>query len=117
MYTVELTLSENFESAAHTGSVTITSGDLSRDVKITQLGYDFRHDKKRKVQIRGLAGLSSDEEADYFNWMDTSLKGITPEQNQGRVRNDGLHFFVGNNPVTTSFRSFRATNLRVRTHE
>ena len=99
LYTVELTLSENFESAAHTGFVTITSGDLSRDVKITQLGYDFRHDKKRKVQIRGLAGLSSDEEADYFNWMDTSLKGITPEQNQGRVRNDGLHFFVGNNPV------------------
>ena len=99
LYTVELTLSENFESAAHTGFVTITSGDLSRDVKITQLGYDFRHDKKRKVQIRGLAGLSSDEEADYFNWMDTSLKGIRPEENQGRVRNDGLHFFVGKNTV------------------
>lgn len=31
--------------------------------------------------------------------MDSSLKGITPEDNQGKVRNDGLHFFVGNNPV------------------
>lgn len=99
LYTIELTLTENFESAAHTGTVTITSGDLSLDVEITQLGYDFRHDKKRKVQIRGLAGLSSDDEADYFKWMDDSLKGIWPEENQGRVRNDGLHFFVGKNTV------------------
>ena len=100
LYTIELTLTENFESAAHTGTVTITSGDLSLDVEITQLGYDFRHDDKRKVQIRGLAGLSSDDEADYFGWMDSQqLQGIKPEQNQGRVRNDGLHFFVGNNPV------------------
>lgn len=98
-YTIELSLTENFESAAHTGTVTITSGDLSLNVEITQLGYDFRHDKKRKVQIRGLAGLSSDDEADYFKWMDTSLKGITPAENQGRVRNDGLHFFVGKNTV------------------
>lgn len=99
LYTIELTLTENFESDAHTGIVTITSGDLSLNVAITQLGYDFRHDKKRKVQIRGLAGLSSDDEADYFKWMDSSLKGIWPEENQGRVRNDGLHFFVGKNPV------------------
>ena len=100
LYTIELTLTENFESAAHTGIVTITSGDLSRSVEITQLGYDFRTDSNRIVQIRGLEGLSSDDEADYFKWMDTSLKGIRPEENQGRrVRNDGLHFFVGNNTV------------------
>lgn len=98
-YTIELSLTENFESAAHTGTVTITSGDLSLDVEITQLGYDFRTDPNRIVQIRGLEGLSSDEQADYFKWMDTSLQGITPAENQGRVRNDGLHFFVGNNPV------------------
>ena len=99
LYTIELTLTENYESDAHTGIVTITSGDLSRSVEITQLGYDFRTDPNRIVQIRGLAGLSSDDEADYFKWMDTSLQGITPAENQGRVRNDGLHFFVGNNPV------------------
>ena len=99
LYTIELTLTENFESAAHTGTVTITSGDLSLDVEITQLGYDFRHDDKRKVQIRGLDGLTQEEQKDYFKWMDNSLKGIKPEENQGRVRNDGLHFFVGNNPV------------------
>ena len=99
LYTIELTLTENYESDAHTGIVTITSGDLSRSVEITQLGYDFRTDPNRIVQIRGLAELSSDEQADYFKWMDTSLQGITPAENQGRVRNDGLHFFVGNNTV------------------
>ncbi|WP_297033544.1 FimB/Mfa2 family fimbrial subunit [Prevotella sp.] len=100
LYTIELTLTENFESAAHTGTVTITSGDLSLNVEIEQLGYDFRTDPNRIVQIRGLAGLTADEEDNYFGWMDSQqLQGIKPEQNQGRVRNDGLHFFVGNNPV------------------
>ena len=99
LYTIELTLTENYQSDAHTGIVTITSGDLSRSVEITQLGYDFRTDPNRIVQIRGLEGLSSDEQGNYFKWMDDSLKGIKPEENQGRVRNDGLHFFVGNNPV------------------
>lgn len=99
LYTIKLTLSKNCESDAHTGIVTITSGDLSLNVAITQLGYDFRTDPNRIVQIRGLAGLSSKEQENYFKWMDDSLKGIKPEENQGRVRNDGLHFFVGNNPV------------------
>ena len=99
LYTIELSLAENFESAAHTGTVTITSGDLSLDVEITQLGYDFRTDQNRIVQIRGLAGLSDTDNANYFGWMDSSLEGISPEENQGRVRNDGLHFFVGNNTV------------------
>ena len=99
LYTIDLTLTDNCESTEQSGIVTITSGDLSREVEIKQLGYDFRHDEKRKVQIRGLAGLSSDDEADYFKWMDDSLKGIWPEENQGRVRNDGLHFFVGKNTV------------------
>ena len=99
LYTIKLTLSKNYESDAHTGIVTITSGDLSLNVAITQLGYDFRTDPNRIVQIRGLDGLSSKEQENYFNWMDTSLKGITPAENQGRVCNDGLHFFVGNNTV------------------
>ena len=99
LYTINLTLSKNYQSAAHAGTVTITSGDLSREVEITQLGYDFRTDPNRIVQIRGLDGLSSDEQDNYFKWMDDSLKGIKPEENQGRVRNDGLHFFVGKNQV------------------
>ena len=99
LYTIDLTLTANCQSAAQSGIVTITSGDLSREVEIKQLGYDFRTDPNRTVQIRGLDGLTQEEQKDYFKWMDTSLQGITPEENQGRVRNDGLHFFVGNNTV------------------
>ena len=99
LYTIDLTLTDNCESTEQSGIVTITSGDLSREVEIKQLGYDFRTDPNRTVQIRGLDGLSSKEQENYFKWMDTSLQGITPAENQGRVRNDGLHFFVGNNPV------------------
>lgn len=100
LYIIELTLTENFDSKPHTDSVTITSGDLSRVVQIIQLGYDFRTDKNRIVRIRDLENKSSDlNQDDYFGWMDSKLQGIWPEENQGRVRNDGLHFFVGNNPV------------------
>lgn len=100
LYKIELTLTKNYNSVARPGSVTITSGDLSREVKITQLGYDFRHDEERmvKIKIKSLSGESI-LDTDYFTWMDNSLKGIKPKENQGNVRNDGLHFFVGNNTV------------------
>lgn len=99
LYTIDLTLTANCQSTAQSGIVTITSGDLSRKIEIIQKGYDFRKDQNRIVQIRGLDGLTLEEQKDYFKWMDKSLKGIWPKENQGRVRNDGLHFFVGNNPV------------------
>ena len=101
LYTIDLTLTDNCESTEQSGIVTITSGDLSREVEIKQLGYDFRTDPNRTVQIRDLENNSPDlNQDDYFKWMDdNSLKGIRLEQNQGRVRNDGLHFFVGKNQV------------------
>lgn len=100
LYTIDLTLTANCQSAAQFGIVTITSGDLSREVEIKQLGYDFRTDKNRIVQIRDLENKSSDlNQDDYFSWMDSKLQGISPAENQGRVRNDGLHFFVGKNQV------------------
>ena len=101
LYTIDLTLTENCELAAHADKVTITSGDLSRVVEIVQLGYDYRTDPNRIVRIRDLENKSSDlNQDDYFSWMDSKqLQGIMPEENQGRVRNDGLHFFVGKNQV------------------
>lgn len=101
LYTIDLTLTENCQSTAHAGTVTITSGDLSRVVEIEQLGYDFRTDPNRIVRIRDLENKSPDLNQDnYFSWMDSKqLQGIRPEENQGRVRNDGLHFFVGKNQV------------------
>lgn len=98
LYTIELTLTENCQSTAHADKVTITSGDLSRVVEIEQLGYDFR--QNRIVKMRDLENNSSDLNQDnYFDWMVNSLQGIIPAENQGRVRNDGLHFFVGKNQV------------------
>lgn len=101
LYTIDLTLTENCQSTAHAGTVTITSGDLSRVVEIEQLGYDFRTDPNRIVRIRDFENKSPDLNQDnYFSWMDSKqLQGIRPEENQGRVRNDGLHFFVGKNQV------------------
>mgnify|MGYP007030787966 CR=1 FL=1 len=98
LYTMDLNLTENFNSEARQDYVTIKYGDLSLKVEIKQLGYDFRNDDSRKVQIRGLEG--QDDKKDYFEWMVKSLQGIKPEDNQGKVRNDGLHFFVGTNSVS-----------------
>ena len=94
-YVLRFTLDQNIHETPRTGTVTISSGDLKLDVKITQAGYDFmRDDPKRKVIM-----LINDSEypKDYFTWLDTDVKGISPEHMQGVVRNDGLHFTVGKN--------------------
>ena len=94
-YVLTFTLDPNIDETPRTGTVTISSGDLKLDVKITQAGYDFmRDDPKRKVIM-----LINDSEypKDYFTWLDTDVKGISPEHMQGVVRNDGLHFTVGKN--------------------
>lgn len=93
-YVLTFTLDPNIHETPRTGTVTISSGDLKLDVKITQAGYDFmRDDPKRKVTM-----LINDREynLDYFAWLD-KVKGIRPDQMQGAVRNNGLHFTVGKN--------------------
>lgn len=95
-YVLTFTLNKNDKSEdPRTGTVTITSGDLKLDVKITQAGFDFmRDDTDRKVIM-----LKNDSEykSDYFAWLDTDVKGIRPDQMQNVKRNDGLHFTVGKN--------------------
>jgi len=94
-YLLKFTLDPNIDEAPRTGTVTISSGDLKLDVKITQAGYDFmRDDPNRKVSM-----LKNDSEyqSDYFAWLDKDVKGISPDQMQQVVRNDGLHFTVGKN--------------------
>lgn len=49
-YVLTFTLAPNIDETPRTGTVTISSGDLKLDVKITQAGFDFmRDDPKRKV--------------------------------------------------------------------
>lgn len=95
-YILEFTLDPNIhETPRRPETVTISSGDLKLDVKITQAGYDFmRDDPKRKVIM--LINDSEDKKTYYFDWLD-KVKGIRPDQMQGVVRNDGLHFTVGKN--------------------
>jgi hypothetical protein len=93
-YLLKFTLDPNIYETPRTGTVTISSGDLKLDVKITQGGFDFmRDDPNRKVIMYKDNNVC---QKDYFNWLD-EVKGIKPEQMQGVLRNNGLHFTVGKN--------------------
>lgn len=93
-YVLRFTLDQNTHETPRTGTVTISSGDLKLDVKITQGGFDFmRDDPNRKVIMYE---DNNEYQKDYFNWLDM-VKGIKPEQMQGVLRNNGLHFTVGKN--------------------
>ena len=93
-YVLTFTLAPNIDETPRTGTVTISSGDLKLDVKITQAGYDFmRDDPNRKVKM---LKNGSEIQPDYLAWLD-KVNGIKPEQMQGAVRNNGLHFTVGKN--------------------
>lgn len=95
-YILEFTLDPNIhETPRIPETVTISSGDLKLDVKITQAGYDFmKDDPNRQVSM-----LKNDSpyQSNYFAWLDNDVKGISPDQMQKVVRNDGLHFTVGKN--------------------
>lgn len=94
-YILEFTLDPNIhETPRRPETVTISSGDLKLDVKITQAGYDFmRDDPNRNVIMYKDNNVSQEN---YFAWLD-KVKGIKPKQMLGNVRNNGLHFTVGKN--------------------
>ena len=93
-YVLTFTLDQNIHETPRTGTVTISSGDLKLDVKITQAGYDFMRDDPNRKVIMYNNDIKYQE--DYFAWLD-KVKGIRPDQMQGAVRNNGLHFTVGKN--------------------
>lgn len=104
-YILKFTLDPNTDETPRTGTVTISSGDLKLDVKITQAGFDFmRDDPNRKVIMYN--NDSKYQQEDYFAWLD-KVKGIKPEQMQGVLRNNGLHFTVGKNAY-----SYKIPNLK-----
>ena len=93
-YTLKLKLEKNDQTEnPRTGTITVTSGDLSLDITIKQTGFDFR--KKDPARTVTMQYNNSTVAANYFSWLDTDVQGITPEEMQGAVRNDGLHFCVG----------------------
>lgn len=98
-YTLKLTLQKNNQSEnPRTGTITVTSGDLSLDITIKQTGFDFRKDDpERPVTMQY---NNSPVAPNYFKWLDEDVQGITPTDMQGAVRNDGLHFSVGTANIT-----------------
>lgn len=97
-YTLKLTLEKNNQSEnPRTGIITVTSGDLSLNITIKQMGFDFRkEDPHRTVTMQYNNSPIADN---YFSWLD-GVQGITPADMQGAVRNDGLHFCVGTANIT-----------------
>lgn len=82
------------------GTITITSGDLKRTIKIHQEGYDFKRADDRQVLIKL---KDSDTPFAYFAWLD-KMHGVKPSENkvnnQEKTRNQGLHFSVGDNTIS-----------------
>lgn len=94
-YILEFTLDPNIhETPRRPETVTISSGDLKLDVKITQAGYDFMRDDPNRQVI--MYKDNNVYQENYFAWLD-KVNGINPEQMQGVLRNNGLHFTVGKN--------------------
>ena len=97
-YTLKLKLEKNNQSEnPRPGIITVTSGDLSLDITINQAGFDFRKDDERRVTMQYNNSIVA---PNYFKWLDEDVQGITPEEMQGAVRNDGLHFCVGTANIT-----------------
>lgn len=98
-YTLKLTLEKNNQSEnPRTGTITVTSGDLSLDITIKQAGFDFRREDPARIVTMQYNNYTV--AANYFYWLDNGVQGITPEEMQGAVRNDGLHFCVGTADIT-----------------
>lgn len=98
-YTLKLTLTKNDQSEEpRIGTITVTYGDLSLDITIKQAGFDFRREDPARIVT--MQYKNSTVAANYFKWLDKGVQGITPEEMQGAVRNDGLHFCVGTANIT-----------------
>lgn len=100
-FVLNLTLTANNKSEdPREGTITITSGDLKRTIKIHQKGYDFKRADDRQVLIKL---KDSDTPFAYFAWLDSKMHGVKPSENkvedQEQTRNQGLHFSVGDNKI------------------
>lgn len=101
-FVLNLTLVANNKSEEpREGTITITSGDLKRTIKIHQEGYDFKRADDRQVLIKL---KDSDTPFAYFAWLDSEMHGVKPSENkvnnQEKTRNQGLHFSVGDNTIS-----------------
>ena len=97
-YVLTFTIDKNdAQEESRTGTITVSSGDLTLTAQIIQKGYDFKRDDQRLVKLWDGSNKLTE---DYFTWLD-KVQGITPkEMHDGDVevvRNEGLHFSPVNN--------------------
>lgn len=97
-YVLTFTIDKNNnQEESRTGTITVSSGDLTLTAQIIQKGYDFKRDDYRPVTLWDGSNKLTE---DYFTWLD-KVQGITPkEMHDGDVevvRNEGLHFSPVNN--------------------
>lgn len=93
---IPITVKQNPTENERTATLTVTAGDLTRTITITQAGYDFLAADNRKVQflINGsLVSIDGTKQSDdYFGAFLPAVKGVKAVDNQGLVRDHGLHF-------------------------
>ena len=97
-YVLTFTIDKNDnQEESRTGTITVSSGDLTLTAQIIQKGYDFKRSDSRPVTLWDGSNKLTE---DYFTWLD-KVQGITPkEMHDGDVevvRNEGLHFSPVNN--------------------
>jgi len=86
---ISITVAKNTTEKERTAKLTVTAGDLTRTITITQQGYDFLADDNRKVTFLNGAETVSE---DYFNTFLPKVQGVSAADNQGHARDHGLHF-------------------------
>lgn len=86
---IPITVEQNPTENARTATLTVTAGDLTRTITVTQQGYDFLSDDNRKVTfLDGTTTVSTD----YFDTFLPAVQGVSAVDNQGLARDHGLHF-------------------------
>lgn len=90
---IPITVEQNPTENERTATLKVTAGDLTRTITIKQAGYDFLVDDKRTVTFLINGTPQSD---DYFRKFLPAVNGVKAADNQGLVRDHGLHFAAVN---------------------
>lgn len=89
-FVIPVTLDANTTQTSRKGTVTVTSGDLTRTITITQEGYDYLGDDAHKVKFF-INGVKQSD--DYFgDFLANQVYGVKAADNQGMARDHVLHF-------------------------
>lgn len=89
-YQISVPLDANKTADAREGTITVRSGELTRQIAVRQAGTDYIRDAARPVRLT----MGSTTIENFFTWVATTLRGAGPEAfyQAGERRDDGLLF-------------------------